>query len=238
LGDAELLIPVMEGLPSSDGREAITWIVYPGAWDDETLAQSLEALSLQLGSSDDRIAIVGSSGRTALGLAERFFASRVRLWPDAETAIRNAETPLSGYLGPGVLLHDGRTAQILASMLRDASVASAACVVVMAEKRGKGWQVAPADSGEIANGHSLLAQAIWRANFPVSRPPRDLWLARTTSVTMWFKIDGALEKKDGAHVCTSFVAASYVGVRSEEQTPIRVPRAREDASTRVEALYG
>ena len=237
LSESELLVPVMDGLPTSEGREGVTWIVYPGTWEEEALAQSFESLSLQAGSKDQRIAIVGAAGGNALGLAEHFFPSRVRLWPDAASAIRASETALIGYLGPGVLLHDDRTSQVLSAMLRDTAVASAACVVVSADKRGKGWQVALADCGELAAPAKPQAEAIWRANFPVAMPPRDLWLARTSSVVDWLSGDGALGQDEGAHLCTSFVAASYITARSDQQSPIRVPRAAH-SSTRMEELYG
>ena len=54
--------------------------------------------------------------------------------------LRLAEAPLVGYLGGGVVMHDARTAAILASLAMDRSTVSASCVLVRSEKRGKHWK--------------------------------------------------------------------------------------------------
>lgn len=246
--EAELLVPYMAtGLESSCETESITWLVYPSEWPEEALAMSLQALARQDYSELAQLRLVGSAAPKFLALARGFLGERVQAIRESAAARRDFSTPLAGYLGPGLILHDKRTSSVLAPMLRDASVVSASCVLISSERRGKGWNTTVADPGSIAGvlqspsptGHrDATFERLWRSTYPVLAPPRDLWIVRSASLAQWAGRIGPLAEAEGAHVCTSLVTASYVAERSAAEPRLRLPPAAETRSARIEAVFG
>lgn len=246
--DSELLMPVApSALPLPDHDQAITWLLFPEDWSDEALAQGIEALALQRTDSKPMLALIGDVQPSLLSLAQKLFKDRVRVVPEITAALETNDTPLVGYLGPHVLLHDRRVSKVLSMLLDDPAVVSASCVLVSTEKRGKGWHVSVAEPGSFAGasgGEDTLAkecrdaQLFWRATYPSLRPPRDLWVGRAANVAGWLQRAGPLRAHEGIQACTSLVTASYIGERDQRPAHLRPPAAAEMQALRSEALFG
>jgi len=217
----------------------MTWLISPAGWRSDTLAQSIEALSLQIGAEECVVVFIGPVGSEILSLAEGLFPTRVRRYRDLETTIASIETPLVGYLGAGVILHDLRCSQFLGSMIDDPSVATASCVLVHSEARGQSFHTDVADPGRSASQSvipPLATRRSWRSKYPVLSPPNDLWVASGASLAAWFRSDP--QSTSGAHICTSVVTASHESW-NEVSKPLIVPPAADAASAiHVETLFG
>lgn len=247
LSDSELLVPVAGAdLPVPAAPVDITWMFVAADWQPAELVQSIRALSLQSGASGHVVAFVGEPDATARSVADDLFGRRVRRLPDLAAAADDVDTTLIGYIGAGVVLHDARSAAVLAHLLSDSAIASAGCVLVKAEPHGKGWDIAVADGGEIAveiaPGQTVAGQynpaLPWRSCFPVARPPRDLWIARTSSAKSWIRTGAPEPLSKGIHLCTSLVTASYLGGREEHAREMPVPSATAGRATRTRMLFG
>ncbi len=247
LTDSEIAIPVMSAAPSVSAEiPPITWLIGAGEWRTKDLIESLTALSLQTGADSQSVAFIGEANPDAFATAKRLLGNRVRSFPDFALAAKESDTPLIGYLGPGVVLHNSRTAAELTRLLSDPGVTSAACPLAVVEKRGKNWHWSVFDAGMVIDGQQSLrplagpggAQTLWRSSFPVSIPPRDLWIARATSVRLWLRHRRRLRLREGMHVCTSLVSASYVATPDEKLEVIPIPAAPEDRATRMKVLFG
>jgi len=248
LGDAELAVPVASGdLAVPDEISPVTWMIVPQDWKPEELVQSLHALALQAGAETHSIGFIGNPDTNLSSAAKDLFAGRVNTFRDASRLAKDAGTPLIGHIGPGVILHDTRSAAILIQLLSDPAISSATCPLVAAEKRGKGWQISVVDAGSLPVRSQMSGpqveqrvnwQILWRSTFPVSRPPRDFWIARSASVQDWLKPRPPSPLKRGMHICTSLIAASYLGARSEDATEIRVPGATEESALTAKVLFG
>jgi hypothetical protein len=245
--DSELLVPVAApALRLTETTRAITWLVFPEDWDEEVLAQGLETLALQSG-PDPAVVLVGEAEANTISVGRQLFGSRASHAPDVTAALEAAATPLIGYLGAHILLHDARTSAALSALLEDPRVVSASCVVVATEKRGKGWHVSVADAGAFTRMSSADRHAadklhdsmlLWRATYPALRPPRDLWLARSAAVRGWQQRAGPLRPEEGIQACTSLVTASYLGQQHDRPAHLRPPASAEQRSIRSEALFG
>jgi hypothetical protein len=162
-------------------------------------------------------------------------------------ALEAIQTPLVGYLGAHVILHDGRTSGLLSTLVDEPTVVSASCVLVSAEKRGKSWHVAVADPGTM-NGRSnegkalpddcQSAQLMWRATYPTLRPPRDLWVSRSSTARNWLQRAGPLRPQEGTHSCTSVVTASYLKPRDDRPSHLLPPAAAEECAIQTRVLFG
>lgn len=248
LGDAELAVPVASGdLAIPDEISPVTWMIVPEDWKPGELVQSLHALALQAGAETHSIAFVGDPDTDVSSAAKNLFSGRVNTYRDASRLAKDAETPLIGHIGPGVILHDTRSAAILTQLLSDPAISSATCPLVAAERRGKGWQISVVDAGSVPVRSQMSGpqveqrvnwQVLWRSTFPVSRPPRDFWIARSASVQDWLKPRPPSPLKRGMHICNSAITASYLGARSEDATEIRVPGAMEDSVLTAKVLFG
>lgn len=237
--EAELLSPMAQPVAvGSRDCGAITWLVASEDTAPEGVAQIIEALSLQAASSQASISFLGDVDAETMSLANRLFLGRASEFSDVELALAAVETPLVGYVGPNVILHDSRTAQLLSTILEAPTSESASCVIVFTERRGKGWHVSVMDQGTLAGlpgpDQSSGSQLFWRANYPASLPPRDFWLARTSDVAGWLQRAGPLRSDEGMHVCTSLVTAGYLAERGETAPPIRPPLAQN--AVRLEAI--
>jgi hypothetical protein len=247
LADAELLTPAMAPaliLPETNSRQ-LTWLLFPQDWNPDELAQTLQALLLQIGAENHKLALVGTVDDELQTLVTGLFGANAAVFPDAQSAAAELTTPLAGYLGAGVILHDNRLTSILISLLKDRGIASAACALVTTERRGKNWHVSIADAGGIATGRgtaamdsAAVAELFWRTVFPVTQPPRDLWIARSGQVKKWLGDRSPQRLTSGTHVCTTLVTASYLGQRGNDAPEVRVPPAPEELALRARALFG
>jgi hypothetical protein len=247
IADAELLTPAMGQalLLAEKISSGLTWIVFPQEWRSEDLARSIQGLSLQIGAGNHKLAFVGAVDDGLQALARGLFGDNAALFTDAESAAAALKTPFAGYIGPGVILHDNRCASFLMALLDDPEIASAACALVIAERRGKNWHVSMADAGRMAKSRGTAAveagavpEIFWRSVFPVSQPPRDLWIARSRQVKKWLGNRSPQRLAKGAHVCTTLVTASYLGARGDDAPEVRVPPATEEAALRATVLFG
>jgi hypothetical protein len=232
---------------SNECSAGLTWLISAGDWQPAQLIQALRALSLQSGATSHRVSFVGQVDARSRNVAQEFFGDRVSFFVDLAAAAEAIDTPLVGHLGPGVVLHDPRAVSVLEALLSDSAISSAACVLVTTEKRGKAWHSSVVDGGwisldlsdgrTVASNHSDSAMP-WRATVPVSRPPRDLWVARASSVKSWIGSGAPEPLRKGIHVATSLVTASYVGARSEHAEEVPLPSASAGRSAKTKALFG
>ncbi len=241
--ESELLVPVMDGLTVDLQPKPITWLILPQQWSLQTFSQAVDALAQQLGSEHHGIALVGSSLPQNIFVAERSFPHRTSSYPDLKSAVQSATTPLVGYLGSGVILHDSRCSALLSFYLQNPSVESASCVLVTVEKQGKGWLVAVTDFGELEVASETYAAAVtmpkpevlWRTAYPVTRPPAHYWVARKASVLDWLRSQGAQRDSEGVHLCTSIITATQLSEAAVGAPGIQTPAS---PGTRVEVLFG
>lgn len=232
IAEAEMLVPVAPPqLTLSPRAQPITWLLWPSEWSEATLAQALESLIVQTEVPTPSIVFVGSVP-DALVAVSNAFDSFVRVAPSLEQTVAIIDTPLVAYLGPGVVLHDHRTSAFLATALDESHATTASAVVLSVEKRGQGWVVTPSDAGMMrpyrepiggsaAPSDSLL---IWRASWPCELPPRDLWMARTSSFAGWVQ-DETKEDAFALHLCSSLVTASYLQPPADSDAPFAPPRS-------------
>lgn len=242
LDDADLLVPLASPklvLPSL--RRPSRWLIWPGAWRDEELFETLESLALQTSTGAMSLMFIGEPSLAVDTIARRLF-ERVDIVASLEHAVSALDTPLVGYVGQGIVLHDSRTVAVMSAALDDESLETASVVVVSVGKRWKGWVVAPADAGELETGNepSLAASRqaanallLWRSAWPVHRPPRDLWMTRTEALARWISHPGAIS---GDHLCTAVVSASYGGARRSAEGPLSPPRS--DRALGIEYIVG
>lgn len=248
VSDAELILPVADGgfASPSQQRGQITWFIEATGWEGE-LSLAIQCVALQRGGNSDRIALIGPVKPATLLAAEKLFDGRVSSFADMKAAARSVDTPLAAFIGAGVLLHDHRFAELMSTLLDNELVSTASCVLVRVERAGRGWQAAIVDAGSLAgqtergldgSGTSALARQLWRSNFPVASPPRDLWMTRSTNLATWINDGAAIGAGGGLHLCSFLLTASHVGnplVTSQESF---VPRLSEEHATKLEAIYG
>jgi len=244
--DATLLVPIADAAPPADARPAITWVVDSRGWPDGGLAHAVHALSLQSGGAGDCLSFVGAPDALAQSTARERIAGAVNSFDAMEAAIAAAQTPIVGFVGPGVLLHDTRTAAALAALLGDEQVATASAAIVRVNQSGANWHAAIADGGAFVtssgaklgrNEREAITAFLWGTSYPVSLPGRHLWLARKASLAEWLKPSRG-QPGNAVHVCSSEVSASHVGKESPAQVPPFVPQAADERATRVRALLG
>jgi hypothetical protein len=216
LEDAELLVPDMALAPGCAAEaRTIDWLIAPREWDDKLLARALAALKLQQGVAGQSILFIGEAGAEASEAAKLLFGAAFRTVASRDEALNLAEAPLVGYLGGGLVLHDARTAAVLATLAITPSTISASCVLVRSEKRGKVWKTIAVDGGKMPFDKLLVhgpmapssVEMLWRATYPVATPPQGLWLSRRENVRGWH--DGGWVQK-GFHFLTSLISASYI----------------------------
>jgi len=232
LSDAELLMPIAPPDIEFSDTPPVCWLLWPKLWAEQELLQSLVSLATQDSANLSRLIFVGSPVPAAVeALAARLFGERVRTTATLKQATSSIVTPLVGYLGPGVVLHNRRTAAVLATLLEVPENVSASAVIVGLKRRGKGWAVAVTEGGGESPEDSLL---LWQMSWPTSRPSRDFWMARTPMLARWLSHPG---DAGGRHVCTAVVTASYCSAQSDTATPLAPPPA-EDFAILAEALVG
>ncbi len=246
LSDVSLFVPLAALDGYEKARADVTWIVDASGWPEGGLAQAVHALSLQAGGKEDCISFLGTPDPIAQFAATGRFPGRASSFDDVEAAIGAAQTPLAGFVGCGVLLHDNRTAAVLSALLEAPAVATASCAVLSVKQQaGGGGHPTIADGGhfDTAPGETLrrdqrhsAAAFLWGSHYPVSAPGRYVWLARKPTLTGWTK--GGQRRTDELHICSSEVTASHVGSNSPAKVPAFFPRAEGYRTTRVRALFG
>ena len=246
LTDAELVAPLadLEALHNEDRRHPITWLLHMEKWEDEQLAQAVQSLALQDGSSGDLVVLIGSTGRSIASIAKAAFPGRVGAYPSLAAAAQSLKTPLTGFVAPGIILHNNQTAALFSAFLRNEAVATVGCPLISVEQIGKGWHAWIADAGASAllGMRSSPGEAsgntthLWRTNFPVATPS-SLWMARSSNVANWIGQSRPLEV-GMLHICTALVTASCLGrANSPPPSPV-IPSVPENRVTKLDVLYG
>jgi hypothetical protein len=222
LSDAELMTPLSGVFIDSFlvGRQPITWLIDAADGNPE-LSQIIQ-MKLQHGAGDDAISFLGRVNRSSMLGARGAFEGPVQCFENLDEAIARSSTPLIGFVGRGVMLHDHRTAALFSCILQDEAVATASCAMIATERRAKDWHASIADAGLIAcpTGETLapaeailVAAELWRSVYPIARPPKGLWAARTADIPSWIGNKAAARIR-GMHFCTSMVTASIIGTPS------------------------
>jgi hypothetical protein len=246
LSDAELLVPVSPpALDVAAAETPMTWLLWPGAWREPDLLQSLESLAIQSDAGRPSVLFVGSASDPVTALAGRLFDGRVGAVAAVDQVLDAIRTPLVGYVGASVVLHDRRAAGLMSHLLDDKRNLSASVALVSIERRGKGYLVTPADAGAATTSHgsrpmsaeqvAASAAMLWRSAWPSSAPPYDLWLTRTEQLAQWIHPASA-EEREGAHACSTLVTASYCGQRGIGAAAIPPPAAAPDLSLQIEVI--
>jgi hypothetical protein len=246
LTDAELFIPVTKGEPTggASGRPAISWLIETTGCAAQDLRRTLETLALQNGGSADSIIFIGPIARNILAGTRNWFAT-VKRFPSLSGAVASIETPLAGVIASGILLHNDRTADLFSELLESDAVATASCALISAPHGS--WHVSIADLGDIqaADGSRLgrserahAAEHLWRCNYPVATPSRQLWVAQSGRVAGWSADASRSDVTVGMHLCTALVTASCVATKKPPFGQSFVPQAQQDQVTKVELLFG
>jgi hypothetical protein len=246
MSDSTLFVPISDRPEQSKPRPAVTWLVDARGWAEGALAQAVHALSQQTGGGGDCLFFLGAPDAAAALAARSKFAASSISFDDVDSAVAAAGTPLIGFIGSGVLLHDNRSAAILAALLEKDSVATASCAVVHPKQQSAGGHASLEDGGSFgsssSNGlgrserHAAIA-FLWGSNYPVTAPGRHLWLAHKATLTDWSKNETRRLGKR-FHIFSSEVSASHLGTESPVRVPAFVPRAAAERVTRVRALFG
>jgi hypothetical protein len=242
LSDAELLMPV-SGRAAGSSRPAITWVVSVDGASASDIEDCLASLALQDGAQADRLTIIHSSPPAGLPFGWPL-EQPVRFVATIETAIREADTPLIGFIAPEIVLHDHHTAATLAAVAANDEAASASCVLIASDQHGRNWHARLADVAGLAladrSARRHIEQAVehmWRNHFPVTAPCAELWLATTRRVAAWFDAPPPKLEANTFHVCSALTTASHDRPR-RRGAPQFVPRAPEHRTMRVGVLFG
>jgi hypothetical protein len=227
ISETSLLAPKSPTGNVVDGPGPITWLVFPSRWAVDELPQALEALTLQTGTAASIVFIGAASPPTAM-LASRLFGRRVETVRSLPDALKRLDTPLVGYLGAGLVLHDRRTVAILADMLGGPAVLTASAPIVAVERQGEGWFVAPTESDDTAIAFSMSGGVI-----PVPAP-QHFWIGRSAAVRGWFD---ETPSRAQVHLCSANVSVSRLGQGEEEEALFSRP-ASGSAAIRTQALFG
>jgi hypothetical protein len=170
-------------------------------------------------------------------------AAAFKTWAEA---VCHLKTPLAGYIGSGVLLHDHRTADCFASMLTDERVATASCVIVSAEKRGGAIKTKVVDDGMMRDSQGARIRSfssvgasteLWQRDYPVLRPSPRLWAARSSALQCWSDRSAYDFPAGAVHLYTSVITASLLKGGGHTDRAPAVPDATATAAT-VEWLVG
>lgn len=248
LTDAELFFPVSSHEPARGAgqREGITWLIESHHWDDGQLLLAMVAAAQQSGADADAVAFIGPVAPRTIEVAAQSFGARVKRFADFDSAVAGVSTVLSGYIGSGVILHDNSCATALSRLVEFDSVATASCVLISVEPRGKTWHAAIAQGGALAmrNGNHLTSQAnvrateqLWRTIYPVAAPSPRFWLAKSSRLKSWSD-GGPQSGSEGVHICSSVVTASFMAYPPPSKSPSFIPKARENGVAATEVLFG
>lgn len=245
LTDSELFIPAMDDYDGSIAhRGAVMWLIDPRGWEQH-LGDAISCIVRQAGGGADIVAFTRRPNPAEAAVIKDADGN-VRVFKDLETAVAEASTPLAAFVGPNVLLHDRLTAAHFARILEDKAISTASCVIVSVEKAGTAWHASILDQGAIRMGpelahqaqdRTLVAEHMWRMDYPVLEPSPYLWCTRSSLLAEWVK-GGSAQSPAALHVCSARVTASHVGRGEPGPSPAFIPRAADDMATRAELLFG
>ena len=246
--DAELFAPDGDRQLArlADMRQRITWLIDTQGGENGELGRTLTTLALQTGRSGDRVIFVGPVDRDIVLRAKAQFDG-VSQFNRIGPAVATVQTPLAGFVGAGVLLHDNDTASIFSCLLQSDSIATASCPLICFEQAGKVWHVTVADAGAVVSRTAKLlqpsqcarvAEELWGSHYPVAVPSPHLWASRSSDFATWFDGTRPTEQNDRVHICTTVVTASYVGAREAPHQLAAVPQMPADSVTQAEVLFG
>ena len=229
--DADLLAPVAHfaGGWMDHIRVPITWLILPSGWEAVHLEQAINALALQDGGDLDRLAFAEEGERQDCKVARARFGERFQAFSSIEDAAGSFETPLTGFVSPGVILHDNRTATLLSAILENQRASTASSPVIEVEGLGKDWRAAIAEGVE-------GAELFWGETYPVAAPTSSFWVARSSDVYNWVGRRGDFDG-GGFHICSSVVTVSRIGRPESDPSPIQVPYAPH-RSINIRTLVG
>lgn len=220
--EAELLVP--DAARRAAEPPAITWILRPDEWSGAQLLQSLEALAQQK-THEAALLFVGDVSEPIIEQAERLFGCRLQRASTDDQIATLIETPFVGYVGPGIVLHDRRTASLVAEALENSNAVTATALLVTAEKRGKGSLVT-ADPDNVSADAALLPGA----TVPIARAQGEFWIAGTQTLR-----NGA--EREGLHLCVTAVTVSRL-TRTKSRPPFTFAPAYGTRFVRSQALVG
>jgi hypothetical protein len=244
LADAQMLVPVAPPQLEIEGtREPVTWLVATSPDREQEALQCVEAIAAQSGTGAISIVFVGPASSLTESLARRLMKGRVQVAAGFKQAARAVQTPLVGYIGSGVIMHDSRTTGFLCKALADDALATASVLLVTAENRGKQPVVAAVDAGEILLNPPVrrqqmqqIASLLWRSAWPVAVPPRDLWLTRTATLMGWLSRSASFTLEQ-THLCSYQLSASY-SARPARKEPEFTPPRSQSSAMHGELLFG
>ena len=248
LSESDLFLPVPDLQLDPAPREGVTWLIRPEEWPIDLLPQAIEAAALQEGSGADAIVLIGNVKPAAIDLAEKAFGAEISTFANLPAAAQSLKTSLVGFLGGGVLLHDGRSASLLATLLRSDAVATACCVLISSEKRGNvlcsaivdgGATLVASKSPNLQLVRNRAAKRLWRHTYPVLQPSPALWMTRSPQLAAWSKARRQSGKDTGVlHLCSSAVTATFAGKDPAASLPSFIPSAEPEHVATVQELVG
>jgi hypothetical protein len=249
LAHSDLLYPSAIGdlTLRSDQRQPISWLINPLDWEAGDLELALHALVLQQHASRDVLIFTRPCKGSLLSSARHAFGRRVRTFARMSAAARAVDTPLAGFIGPGVLLHDNRSASLFSSLLSDEAVTTVTSVLIAAEGRAKSLHVSVVEGGAMImpdgqlrarSESALIAEQMWRAAYPVAAPSSELWATRSSLLASWMNRGKALDTAPGIHLCTSQITASRIAIGQQSEPPTFIPGARSECVTKAKVLFG
>ena len=241
LTDSELLMPTSgSALPVTYTGQPIAWLIWPEIWDQDLLSESLHSLSLQDEADSHQIMLVASGEPAILPLARDLFA-RVQVSNTLEDGLAEIKAPLVGFVGSGIVLHDRRCSGFLSNLLENLEVATASCIVVQSEPRGKSIHVTIADAGTDVDGLPVEprdAKRMWRSVFPVANPPHRFWMARAELLRSSLNAHSVTLPAGSLNLCTSLVTVSTVVQGQNEEFCVAPPASPEFYAIRSKTLFG
>lgn len=229
--EAQLLAPSPFKAGDGDAVDTVpaVSVVHNFSGNKDVLAAVLQSLALQSVARGLEVLVAGNEAdaSSVTSLLDRLFPSRGRFvsCPAEEAegarlarAVAEAEKELLLFLTDTVLLHDPRTVACLASLIEDANVASASCMLVGLRNANKTTKFAPVATGlfplfdhsdqltaaRYVNGDILLAlpPGVWPAALSSSR----LFLVRRSE---WERTGSFAERRAGTQeLTTPFWSAS------------------------------
>ena len=246
LDDAEYLFPDLSIRADPKVTDlSLCWLVDWAAGNSTLLAQALAALSRQEGIGEQRLCFLQRPSPLVRRAVDQLFGDRWTSVRDVDQALAAIDADLVGYLGQGVVLHDDRTAALLATPLRDPAVSSSSCVLVASSKHGKHWRTIVADGGQVPVDCQMvfggkagnMTEMLWRTAYQVTEPPARLWMATAASARRSRMNDGPGSE---IHLVSSLITASIE--RTGEEQPLPKTRilwpAGGDRSIRAKVLVG
>ena len=249
--EAERYMPVAGTMSSGvQGSSSITWLIEPSRWSIEVLSDSVAALAMLEGAESAALIMIGTVDRALRAIIAATFPGRVNGRATRAKALSDVDTVLTGHIGPNVIVHDNRTTSLFSRLLNDSRVATASCVLLDVERRGRNWRVDVGDGGNLRGVHRAVGSrsdyatainSLWRCTYAVATPPRDLWVARSSDVRELI-LKGSYYRRDdhARHICSSLVTASRIarGRDAASDESHLIPGAVRDRATAFRVLVG